>query len=91
MCGTGIQSRPRIARGAWIVASCPVCQSARTLIRVDRRRLARCLQCGAGWVQEGAWQHSITRPSERVAPPDLIPPEAAELATAGDQQTVQVP
>ena len=60
---------------------CPVCQSARTLIRVDRRRLARCLQCGAEWVQEGAWQHSITPPSERrlVA---LIPAPPVEPATA---------
>jgi hypothetical protein len=63
------------------VTICPVCQSARTLIRVDRRRLARCLQCGAGWVQEGAWQHSTTPPSEHrlVA---LIPAPPVEPATA---------
>ena len=76
---------------------CPVCQSARTLIRVDRRRLARCLQCGAGWVQEGAWQHFITRPSGRqsapleVIPPDVIPPDAAKPSPAADQRAVHAP
>jgi len=79
------------------VTICPVCQSARTLIRVDRRRLARCLQCGAGWVQEGAWQHSITRPSDReravvgsLELADVVPAE--DLApTAADQRAVHTP
>jgi Zn-finger nucleic acid-binding protein len=74
------------------VTLCPVCQSARTLIRVDRRRLARCLQCGAGWVQEGAWQHSITRSSEgQRAPLDVITPVAAKSSPAADQRAVHAP
>ena len=45
------------------VIICPNCSSQRTLIHVDAGRRARCLQCGAGWVQDGAWQRSVSRPT----------------------------
>ena len=44
--------------------TCPSCSSSRTLIHLDSARRGRCLRCGAGWIQEGAWQHSITRPRD---------------------------
>jgi hypothetical protein len=77
------------------VILCPVCNSGRTLIRVDRRRLARCLECGAGWVQEGAWQHSVTRPSgpgrtlpEALPVPGVVRPPAVHVV---DQAAARTP
>ncbi|MGH2655561.1 MAG: hypothetical protein ACRDIZ_02480 [Actinomycetota bacterium] len=38
---------------------CPVCREARVLIVLDTERRARCLRCGARWVQEGSFQRAI--------------------------------
>jgi transposase-like protein len=53
---------------------CPACHSVRTVIHVGAGRRGRCLDCGATWIQEGAWQHSVTRPRALVAG-EQPPPE----------------
>ena len=52
------------------MSRCPVCGSVRIVAIVGPTRRAFCTRCGARWVQEGAVQRSIQRPSEGVRPGD---------------------
>jgi transposase-like protein len=40
---------------------CPVCESTRVVIKVDKSRRAFCVSCGARWSQEGSAQRSVRR------------------------------
>jgi len=43
------------------LVSCPGCSSARIVValREGRPGSGRCLDCGSGWIQDGASQHSL--------------------------------
>jgi len=47
------------------VVRCPVCESATVTIVLNSKPHASCACCGAAWIQEGSWQHSI-RPGDRT-------------------------
>ena len=38
---------------------CPVCESATVTVVLNSKPHASCACCGATWIQEGSWQHSI--------------------------------
>jgi uncharacterized paraquat-inducible protein A len=46
------------------VARCPVCDSPRIVIVLNRTRRALCSACGARWVQDGDHQRRIEAPDD---------------------------
>ncbi len=38
---------------------CPICQSARIIVMAGIRPRARCVHCGALWIQQGSEQRSV--------------------------------
>jgi len=63
---------------------CPVCDSMRVIIIVNRDRHAFCPECGSRWKQEGSQQRNVT-PSEytglRMAP-------SADVSSRPDRHSV---
>jgi hypothetical protein len=82
-----------VAREPFVI-TCPSCSSPRTLVHVDATRQARCLACGASWIQEGAWQRSINRPGNvpgskavaTIAAPNGVSGLDVALAVLGELQ-----
>jgi hypothetical protein len=43
---------------------CPVCDSPRVVIVLNRTRRGLCAQCGARWIQEGDTQRNVQVPGD---------------------------
>ncbi len=76
------------------MVACPSCRCARILIHVDAGPRARCLDCGATWLQDGAWQHSVTaagngsaaRAVAKISVPNGVSSMDLALAVVGELQ-----
>jgi hypothetical protein len=74
---------------------CPVCESTAVTVVLNSKPHASCSCCGARWIQEGSWQHSIRpgQPKLPVSPlddvivlPDRRPPVAPTVV--GDEEAI---
>ena len=46
---------------------CPLCDSPRIVVVLNRHRKALCASCGARWIQDGDTQRRIERPEDQRA------------------------